>query len=66
MTLTGRLAALAPSAATAEVFAKAILIGGPEYAQGLIEKNPQVSYLAVDGKGQVWAPENGECVRLNI
>ncbi|MEI7847599.1 MAG: FAD:protein FMN transferase [Chloroflexota bacterium] len=56
--------ALAPSAAVAEVFAKAILIGGPDYAGELIVKNPEVTYLAVDGTGQVWIPENGECVHL--
>lgn len=57
---------LAPSAATAEVFAKAILIGGPENARGWMEKNPQITYLAVDGNGQIWVPEKGECVPLKI
>jgi thiamine biosynthesis lipoprotein len=57
---------LAPSAATAEVFAKAILIGGPESTRGLMEKNPEITYLAVDGNGQIWAPEKGQCVQLKI
>jgi len=56
----------APSAATAEVFAKAFLIGGPECARVLMEKNPQVTYIAVDGNSQIWVPENGECIRLKI
>jgi len=55
---------LAPGAATAEVFAKAILIGGPESTRGLMEKNPEITYLAVDGNGQIWIPEKGECVPL--
>lgn len=57
---------MAPRAATAEVFAKALLIGGPAYARVLIEKNPELSYLAVDRDRQVWIPENGDCVRLMI
>jgi thiamine biosynthesis lipoprotein len=57
---------LAPSAADAEVFAKVILIGGPGYAAQMLEKNPEITYLAVDGQGQVWIPENGQCVRLII
>jgi thiamine biosynthesis lipoprotein len=57
---------MAPRAATAEVFAKALLIGGPEYARVLMEKNPELSYLAVDANRQVWIPESGDCVRLNV
>jgi thiamine biosynthesis lipoprotein len=57
---------LAPSAATAEVFAKAILIGGPENTQALMEKNPEIIYLAVDDNGQIWMSEKGECVQLKI
>ena len=57
---------LAPSAASAEVFAKAILIGGPERAMHLIDNKPQITFLAVDGEGQIWMPENGQIVRLII
>ncbi len=58
--------ALAPSAAAAEVFAKAILVGGPTMARELLEKNPHITYLAVDQDGKVWIPEDGQIVQLII
>jgi FAD:protein FMN transferase len=47
-----------PTGAIADAFAKAILIGGPEFARTLIRKYPQIYYLAVDRDCQVCIPEN--------
>lgn len=44
----------ASSAALAEVFAKALLIAGPEEAPRLLQRCPQLAYLAVDGGGGLW------------
>ncbi|MFN8434526.1 MAG: FAD:protein FMN transferase [Anaerolineales bacterium] len=44
----------APHAAQAETFAKALLIAGPEGAQTLLDKNPKISFLAVDIEKQIW------------
>ena len=57
---------LAPGAAQAEVFAKAFLVGGPIIARELIEKNPQITYLAVGPDGKIWIPEDGQIVELII
>jgi hypothetical protein len=32
----------------------------------LIGNKPQITFLAVDGDGQIWMPENGQIVRLLI
>jgi thiamine biosynthesis lipoprotein len=55
---------LAPCAASAEAFAKAVLIAGPENARALVEKNPQITCFAVDSGGRVLALANGACVCL--
>ncbi len=57
---------ISASTALAEVFAKALLIAGPDGARRLAEDNPGLSYLAVDTHGQVWIPENGDIVQLQI
>jgi len=44
----------APHASQAETFAKALLIAGPEGAQALLNKNPELSFLAVDTERQIW------------
>ena len=45
---------LAPHAALAETFAKAILIGGPRTADRLTRENTAIKFLAVDADGQLW------------
>ena len=50
----------APQAATAETFAKAILIGGRPFAHRLINTNPQINFLAVDEQGMLWDAANLE------
>jgi len=45
---------LAPHAALAETFAKAILIGGPRAADRLTRENTAIKFLAVDADGQLW------------
>ena len=44
----------APHADMAEVFAKALLIAGPQEAEMLAYHAPEISYLAVDHGGNVW------------
>jgi len=45
---------LAPHADMAEVFAKALLIAGPEEAESIAKNAPLISYLAVDREGKIW------------
>ena len=45
---------VAPHADMAEVFAKALLIVGPQEAEMLAHNAPEISYLAVDHGGNVW------------
>lgn len=45
---------LAPQAALAEAYAKALLIGGPRAADRLTHKNTAIQFLAVDAAGQIW------------
>ena len=44
---------VAPHAATAEVFAKALLIAGSRGAEQLVARRKDIAYLAVDAKGQL-------------
>ena len=46
----------APHADMAEVFAKALLIAGPQEAETLARNASEISYLAVDRGGQIWGP----------
>ena len=45
---------VAPHADMAEVFAKALLIAGPQEAESLAHNAPEISYLAVDREGKIW------------
>jgi predicted secreted protein len=38
----------------AEVFAKALLIAGPQAAEMVALNAPEISYLAVDRGGMIW------------
>ena len=49
---------IAPHAAKAEVFAKALLIAGQDAAASLIAHNPEIYAIAVDHKGLVWRSNN--------
>ena len=55
---------LAPCAASAEAFAKAVLIAGPENARALVEKNPLITCFVVEDSGRVLALANGASVYL--
>jgi thiamine biosynthesis lipoprotein len=48
--------AIAPRAATAEAYAKALLVAGPPEAMRLADDLSDVSFLAVDADGQLWGP----------
>ena len=62
---------MAPAAATAEVFAKALLIAGSRDAVQIAARRMDVAYIAVDAEGQLWAspgalpalPEHGAITR---
>jgi thiamine biosynthesis lipoprotein len=57
-TVWASVTAIAPHAAQAETLAKAMLIGGPNYAARLTEFNPEAAFIAVDLHSQMWASEN--------
>lgn len=48
---------VSPHADTSEVFAKALLIAGPQEAETLINNDEQISYLAVDREGKIWGTQ---------
>ena len=57
---------ISPHADTCEVFAKALLIAGPQEAEQLIRNDQQIAYLAVDLDGKVWGtPKSMEYVYVN-
>lgn len=45
---------IAPHAEMAEVFAKALLIAGPQEADQIAQNAQEISYLAVDREGKIW------------
>ncbi len=45
---------IAPHATLAEVYAKALLIGGSREAEGIAARRADISYIAVDHDGQLW------------
>jgi thiamine biosynthesis lipoprotein len=45
---------VSPHADTCEVFAKALLIAGPQEAEALIHNEEEISYLVVDRDGKIW------------
>jgi len=48
---------IAPSAASAEVYAKALLIAGPAEATDILAKNGEIDFIAVDRKGKLWGTQ---------
>jgi len=47
--------AVAPHAAVAEAFAKALLIAGPGQADYIAARQPDLAFIAVDRTGQMWS-----------
>lgn len=45
---------VSPHADTCEVFAKALLIAGPNEAETILNNEEEISYLAVDHDGKIW------------
>ncbi len=45
---------IAPHAALAEVYAKALLIGGSREADRSAARRPEITYIAIDFNGQLW------------
>jgi len=57
---------IAPQAATAEVFAKALLIVGSDQAIEFLAKNDEIAFIAVDRQGKLWgSPESMERFNAN-
>jgi thiamine biosynthesis lipoprotein len=46
---------MAPHATLAEVYAKALLIGGSREAEGLAAQRPDITFIAVDHNNQLWS-----------
>lgn len=59
------LTVLAPHAATAEAFAKALLIAGPANAATVAAVKPEIAYLAVDAQGCLSGSPNAGHYLLN-
>ena len=58
--------AIAPHAASAEVFAKALLIAGSTGATELLAKNGEITFIAVDRQGKLWGtPDIMEMMNAN-
>jgi thiamine biosynthesis lipoprotein len=56
---------IAPHAALAEVYAKALLIGGSREAEHIAARRPEITYLAVDQVGQLWgSAQAGEATHV--
>ena len=56
---------IAPHAALAEVYAKALLIGGSREAEHIAARRPEITYLAVDQAGQLWgSAQAGEATHV--
>lgn len=51
---------IAPHAAVAEVYAKALLIAGPSSASSLVERRDDIAYIAVDMDSQLWGSNNAK------
>ena len=49
---------IATSGATAEVFAKALLIAGSPEFNPIAQHNPEIAFIAVDEKGELWGSNN--------
>ncbi len=45
---------IAPHATLAEVYAKALLIGGSRGAADIAAQRPEITYIAVDAAGRIW------------
>jgi FAD:protein FMN transferase len=57
---------IAPEATTAEVFAKALLIAGPDQAMEIASRNQEITFIAVDPQGSMWgSPESLEVIHGN-
>jgi thiamine biosynthesis lipoprotein len=52
--------AIAPHAAQAEVFAKALLIAGAEQSPALAERAPGIAFIGVKQDGSLWGSANSE------
>jgi FAD:protein FMN transferase len=56
------VSAITEHAAQAEVLAKALLIGGPRAARGLLERFPGAVFVAVDRNKKIWGAEESQKV----
>ena len=49
---------IASSGAAAEVFAKALLIAGSLEFNPIVQRSPEIAFIAVDEDGRLWGPDN--------
>lgn len=50
----------APHAAGAEVFAKSLLLAGPQEAMALATRGDHIIFVAVDSEGKLWGSDNSQ------
>lgn len=51
---------IAPHAATAEVYAKALLIAGKQDIQTIAKNNTEITFIGVDREGKLWGSPNSK------
>ena len=51
---------VAPHATGAEVFAKTLLLAGPQDAMALVSNSKNIIFFAVDSEGKLWGSENSQ------
>ena len=51
---------IAPQAATAEVFAKVLLIAGNDQAMDILDTESEIAFIAVDRQGSLWGSQNSK------
>jgi thiamine biosynthesis lipoprotein len=51
---------IAPQAATAEVFAKVLLIAGNDQAMDILDSKSEIAFIAVDRQGSLWGSQNSK------
>ena len=62
----GSPAIASSTGAAAEVYAKALLIAGPDQAMEILAANPELAFIAVDRHGKLWgSPKSREYLDVN-
>jgi thiamine biosynthesis lipoprotein len=51
---------IAPQSATAEVYAKVLLIAGPDQSTDILAREGEIAFIAVDRHGRLWGSKNSQ------